>query len=283
MRERKLNAFDTLSDQLAVCIRSCREERHDPAWHETKQHGDYDLWYLLSGRMFIAEGGRLFEAQAGDAVLFYPHQTYRAFAAGGGCRFIYTHFDIELGGRSAALNDYPLSGVIPGHLIETEAPIYRQACTAYQSGAPMAGMALKGGMLLLLAGMLRAYGEHRYSGGFGLPQGDRPRADWSALEPVFTHIAGNLHRPLRNYELADKAGMSEKYFIAYFKRAVGMTPGRYISQLRMDKARVLLGKRTASVMQIADLLGYPDAPSFSKAFKKHHGVPPSRCFSRSDD
>ncbi|MGO4374436.1 helix-turn-helix transcriptional regulator, partial [Paenibacillus sp. MCAF20] len=85
-----------------------------------------------------------------------------------------------------------------------------------------------------------------------------------------------LHQPVRIGELAELAGMSEKYFILYFKQALGITPGSYIYQLKMNRARELLYSRTFSIQQIAGLLGYPDPYSFSKAFKKYYKVPPSK-------
>jgi AraC family transcriptional regulator len=70
--------------------------------------------------------------------------------------------------------------------------------------------------------------------------------------------------------------MSEKYFIRYFKQALGVTPGQYMIQLRMNRARDLVYTQRYSMQQVASLLGYPDAYSFSKAFKKHYKVPPSK-------
>ncbi len=77
-------------------------------------------------------------------------------------------------------------------------------------------------------------------------------------------------------ELAALVGISEKYFITYFKKALGITPGQYIYQIKMNRAREYLNEKKYTIQQIANLLGYPDPFTFSKAFKKYYNVPPSK-------
>lgn len=271
-----LAIFNTLSEQIAVKLRACHEERHDGSWSETKQHSDYDLWLVTGGEVRLVMDGREYAAHAGDTVFFYPHQPYRAFTTDAGCSFIFTHFDFSLGERAAILNEYPLAGVVPGRLIEAETALFRQAYPPFKAREPLSAMRLRGNLFTLLAGIMQSYASGSYAGDFQRPGASGPPADLAALQPVFQFIDTDHQRPVRVRELAQLAGMSEKYFIAYFKRALGMTPGQYMYHLRMHKARELLYRRSLSVKQIADRLGYPDAYSFSKAFKKFYGTPPSR-------
>jgi AraC-like DNA-binding protein len=97
-----------------------------------------------------------------------------------------------------------------------------------------------------------------------------------ALQPVFGYLHEHLQRPIAIRELAELIGMSEKYFITYFKNTVGVTPGYYLYQVRMNRARDYLYLEQYSIKQIAELLGYPDPYTFSKAFKKYYNRPPSR-------
>jgi AraC family transcriptional regulator len=271
-----MDIFHTLSEQITVRIRGSHEELHDGSWSETKQHGDYDLWLVLSGEVRIMVEGETYTAYPGDAVFFYPHQPYRASTTDAGCSFIFTHFDFDLGERPAILNAYPLAGIVPGRLIAEETELLRQAYPAFKARGPLSAMRLRGALFMLLSAIMLAYADGRYIGSFQRPRTSGPPADLALLQPVFHYIDGHLNRSLRICELAELAGMSDKYFIAYFKRALGLTPGQYIYHLRMHKARELLYKRSFSVKEIADQLGYPDAYSFSKAFKKFYAIPPSR-------
>lgn len=59
-------------------------------------------------------------------------------------------------------------------------------------------------------------------------------------------------------------------------KILGITPGQYINQIKMNRARDYLYEKKYTIQQIAGFLGYPDPFTFSKAFKKFYNVPPSK-------
>lgn len=75
--------------------------------------------------------------------------------------------------------------------------------------------------------------------------------------------------------LARIARASRSQFAEQFRDAVGDTPARYLTRVRMEQAeRMLLAG--APVSDIAYRLGYESDEGFSRAFRRHAGVPPSR-------
>ena len=60
-----------------------------------------------------------------------------------------------------------------------------------------------------------------------------------------------------------------------FNRVVGETPARYVAQVRMHHARQWLTRDKARIGVVAQRLGYDSEASFSRAFKRVMGVPPS--------
>ncbi|MFD2115514.1 helix-turn-helix transcriptional regulator [Paenibacillus yanchengensis] len=110
-----------------------------------------------------------------------------------------------------------------------------------------------------------------------MPQGlTTKKQGLDLLLPVFDYIHQHLHQPLRVAQLTNIAGISEKYFITYFKHALDITPGQYMNQIKMNRAREYLYENKYSIQHIASLLGYPDPFTFSKAFKKYYDVSPSK-------
>ncbi|NMB96507.1 MAG: helix-turn-helix transcriptional regulator [Clostridiaceae bacterium] len=107
-------------------------------------------------------------------------------------------------------------------------------------------------------------------------QKSKSMAKLTVLQPVFQYVENNLDKQIKNNELATIVNMSEKYFISYFRSALGITPGNYITQLKMNKARDYLYQEKYSIKEIANILGYSDQYIFSKAFKKYFNVPPSK-------
>ncbi|NOU63907.1 helix-turn-helix domain-containing protein [Paenibacillus sp. LMG 31461] len=269
--------FNDLSEHVSLRITSYNTILHNAGWVESKSHHNYDLWLIQEGQVEIQAGKTIHTATAGDLVLFYPGIPYTAMNGTQACRFIYLHFDFGLGEQQRILESFPLSGVVAGCLIEEEADGLRKIFQENLQAVGMSGMRLKGSLMILIARILECYGAGTYKGGF---LNDSVRSEHAGnlvfLQPTILYIQENLHRPIRITELAEVAGMSEKYFIRYFKQALGVTPGQYMIQLRMNRARDLVYTQRYSMQQVAALLGYPDAYSFSKAFKKHYKVPPSK-------
>jgi AraC-like DNA-binding protein len=77
-------------------------------------------------------------------------------------------------------------------------------------------------------------------------------------------------------ELAGEAAMSRSAFFARFSRMVGVAPMEYLLAWRMALAKRLLRAQEQSVEQIAERVGYGSASTFSTAFARHVGLPPSR-------
>lgn len=75
-------------------------------------------------------------------------------------------------------------------------------------------------------------------------------------------------------ELAKQVGLSRAGFAQKFKKTLGDTPLSYLTTVRMQKAMELLSSGDDNIETIANAVGYSDAFSFSKVFKKKTGLPP---------
>lgn len=81
--------------------------------------------------------------------------------------------------------------------------------------------------------------------------------------------------------LAHHAGLSRTSLAERFRESMGNTPLNYLRTVRMQKAMAALSESERSLEQIAQEVGYTDAFSFSKVFKRTVGVAP-RDFRRQD-
>ena len=75
--------------------------------------------------------------------------------------------------------------------------------------------------------------------------------------------------------LAKEAALSRSAFFERFNRAVGVAPMAYLLAWRMALAKRLLRKKEGSVADIAERVGYSSASTFSIAFARHVGLPPT--------
>jgi AraC-like DNA-binding protein len=74
--------------------------------------------------------------------------------------------------------------------------------------------------------------------------------------------------------LAKSVHMSRSVFSERFTELVGTPPLQYLTRWRMHLADRWLREDRLGVGEVAARLGYDSGPSFSRAFKRHTGVPP---------
>jgi transcriptional regulator GlxA family with amidase domain len=75
--------------------------------------------------------------------------------------------------------------------------------------------------------------------------------------------------------LAAAAHMSRSMFSERFTVVLGMSPARYVARWRMHLASTWLRAEKLTVTEMATRLGYESEASFSRAFKRLMGAPPS--------
>lgn len=76
-------------------------------------------------------------------------------------------------------------------------------------------------------------------------------------------------------QLAKEASLSRSAFFERFTRAVGIAPMTYLLGWRMALAKDLLQRRQNTVSEIAEKVGYSSASTFSVAFTRQVGLPPT--------
>jgi AraC-like DNA-binding protein len=96
------------------------------------------------------------------------------------------------------------------------------------------------------------------------------------LAPAMRQMHGQLARPWTVAQLARTAALSRSAFFEHFTRTVGLRPMEYLLAWRMAIAKALLRRRDLGLADVAEQVGYGSASTFSTAFSRHEGLPPSR-------
>lgn len=76
--------------------------------------------------------------------------------------------------------------------------------------------------------------------------------------------------------IAENSALTKFDLIRYFKQIYQQTPYQYLMQLRLLRAKELIFENKYALETIALKLNFADLPSFSKAFKNHFGISPSK-------
>ncbi len=113
------------------------------------------------------------------------------------------------------------------------------------------------------------------SGGDAPPGLLRGLAD-PQLAQAIRQMHARLDRSWTVAELAKEAALSRSAFFDRFNRTVGIPPMEYLLAWRMAVARDLLRRDELAIAEVAERVGYGSASTFSTAFSRHVGLPPSR-------
>jgi AraC-like DNA-binding protein len=81
-------------------------------------------------------------------------------------------------------------------------------------------------------------------------------------------------------DVAAEMLLTPMYVARLFSRFGHTGAYRFLLRLRMNRAAEMLIDDGLLVKEVADQLGFPDAFTFSRAFKRIHGLPPSAVMSR---
>lgn len=94
------------------------------------------------------------------------------------------------------------------------------------------------------------------------------------LEQGREHMELHYSENISIETIAKHVGIERSYFSRKFKTAYGITPLKYLQNIRINAAKKLLETTDLSLSAIAPSVGYVDIFSFSKAFKKNTGISP---------
>ncbi|MDR3555708.1 MAG: GlxA family transcriptional regulator [Syntrophobacteraceae bacterium] len=98
----------------------------------------------------------------------------------------------------------------------------------------------------------------------------------SSLFELQVWMVENLDRDLSVEGLAARIAMSPRNFARSFVRQLGITPARYVEQLRLEAARRRLEQTEMSLEEIASACGFGSAEIMRRAFVRCLGIAPAR-------
>ena len=232
---------------------------------------DYDLWFAWSGHAEMVWRQQSFAIDPGVIMCLRYQQEYETrFNPETPVGHCYVHFDFL---DDAGNVVHPAEPDLPPHYSQTRdieftyLTLRRVAdlCRSQRAQALDEAHCYLRGLLLSLVR-------------------SNPRQDVPPLELEHRRrIAELIHYiredPSRGFSvarIAERGHYSADYFTKVFKQIHGTTPTRFFIGIRLERACALLSETTLNMEQIAEELGYADVFFFSRQFKQHFGMAPSR-------
>jgi AraC-like DNA-binding protein len=176
-------------------------------------------------------------------------------------------------------DDHPLLGVLPRliHVAgrESRTPPWLESTLRFLSdelrrGDPGSETIVARLIDIIFVQTIRAWME----------QAPAAQGGWLAAlrDPQIGRALGLMHRspelPWTVSSLGSELAMSRSGFAARFTQLVGESPMLHLFRWRMWLAADLLRRGNLAIADVATRIGYDSEMAFSKAFKRHFGVPP---------
>jgi two-component system response regulator YesN len=103
------------------------------------------------------------------------------------------------------------------------------------------------------------------------------RSDIASVDdsmPAYEYISNNFTENISLTFLSGMSGCSVQTLINRFKIKYGKTPIKYVTELRIKKAKTLLSDTDLAIGHIGEICGWENVYYFSNTFKREVGVSP---------
>jgi len=172
---------------------------------------------------------------------------------------------------------FPAVQVEPDAIFVTDGPLMTSAGVSAgidlslaiverQCGAPVARAAAKD----MVVFMQRPGGQSQFS-----VRAQAPHTRNEALRSVLDAVAADPAGPHAVSSMARRAGLGVRQLTRLFADEVGITPARYVEQVRVEAARAMLETGDDTLEAVARRTGFGSPESLRRAFIRQLGVLPS--------
>lgn len=95
------------------------------------------------------------------------------------------------------------------------------------------------------------------------------------INEIIIYINDRLFEQITIEELCLKFSISRSSLQTLFKNSLGVAPKQYISDLKLNKSKLLIKESIYTISEVAGMLGYSSIHYFSRRFKQQFGLAPT--------
>ena len=253
----------TVSDFIDIAILKVENaymyKTHTEKWSYHPPVSEYAyLTFILSGEAYFNIDGKEFTVKKNDIVFRNSGVNFVSKGKSGSFEYLICHMVLK--------DDIPES-ILPLHFTPDDPEYIRQLFQKLIYEYEIKSFTYP----LLVKSQLYKILNHLIASNSGNTQSQKH----TAILRSILYMEKNIYSKDLNVEtIAEQSGISTVYFRKVFREIYGISPLKYITEMRMERAAELLYYENFSVAQIADTVGYRYTVYFTKLFKEKYGVSP---------
>jgi AraC-like DNA-binding protein len=248
--------------------------RADASSHRYARHSHegYALGVVEAGAHAFAARGAVWTAIPGRIVIVNPDDAHDGGPAARDGRYSYRMIYVGAGVLTAALAEatgQPAAiPFFPDQVVDDPALADRLSALHRALEQPEARLEREALLITALVALAR---RHATAAPPGVPGASSPRAVATARDYLAAHFAEDLSLAA----LASRAGVDRFHLLRAFRRALGLPPHLYQTQLRLRHAKQLMLAGEPPAMAAA-AAGFADQSHLIRKFKAAYGVTPGQ-------
>lgn len=251
--------------------------------NENNYHShDYaELAFVMSGRGRYRIEDELYDVKEGDLLLFNPGVRHQALlceeAENPSTEFFVGFTDIAFPDAEPNCVPIPPEGCVVHTTGELRQRLFK-ICSSMEAEQAVCRQGryfmLKAYLMQILLLVVREQCEPAQpASGYAFESVNKKYV----VEQLVNYFEDHYNEKISLDQIAENMYLSPFYISKIFKSETGDTPIRHLINIRLEKAKELLeSDRCGSIQEVAAMVGYDDAYHFSKLFKKHYGISPSK-------
>jgi AraC-like DNA-binding protein len=249
------------------------------------------IYFIKSGELHILEGGIKYSLKKGDIMILQPGIEHVGFQKAC-CDYYYIHFSqpgimripheesIDLAQKVILGNDENPFCYMPNHynlsndytFLHT-VHVMNEMVEEYMRKSANYRYLIACELFKLFVRVSREYclAELRNHGV------SNPKS-YIKVHQLLNYIHQHYHQKITSEQIESEFELNFDYFNRIFHQLTGYTIYKYLNQVRITKAKELIGATSIKFSEIGYLVGLNDPYYFSKLFKKYTGLSPMQYY-----
>ncbi|MDM8292932.1 AraC family transcriptional regulator [Faecalicoccus pleomorphus] len=231
-----------------------------------ESHDYYELTYIDHGKLDMTLDGKEYHLNKYDLIIYYPGQFHtQSTDEESTCSYLTIMFDMETKMDISLMN----------RVFKTRKDIYNVLSAfmkAIQSkdylSEEMALAYLNEVLILLYQFDTKTDEESNVN-----PM--QEHYENTLLNEILVFIHNNIFTAFTVEDLCQKFSISRSSLQSLFRTNIHTTPKHYISNLKLNQAKLLIQEHKYTISEISDMLGFTSIHYFSRKFKLQYGLSPT--------
>ncbi len=237
-------------------------------------HNYFELTYVDRGQLQTQVDNQVYEMNEKDLMIYGPGQFHSQYVLDQqSCSYVTILFEMDTIMFEEESDQYRL---ILNKIFHYDKKIHTLIKTFIQESTTELPY-MNSLMLCLLQETVVRLLQYEFIG----QRNERPVTDMrqhyqdALLEQMLEYIEKNISEPLTVEEICQKFSLSRSSLQLLFRENLNQTPKKYISDLKLERARQMICESKYTFSEIALMLGFTSIHYFSKAFTQKYHMSPS--------